>query len=287
MTFVQTCSTSNPTNFFSGSPLNRLSWLRTSQIFLNAVAISPAARWILLKDGQPLVASEPPPHDTTQRGKKSLARLSTAEVRPLLGSVPYFAQGQNDGDLAASDVHVLESARLRGAPIVFLGLHEPNSESEGADALPSSDFSAKADAAAVAEKIKGTPYFTLDVSGLEQKDVDDVIQSSEASKRGVKLNFTDARGALYTFTYFDAAITAEARSMVDWNARNKVCGAPALVTTFSSLSFSFVPAAQRLFTPYGLVGSFHARPCYRGRMIRARSHVQRRMCPFPYLDPRS
>jgi len=212
----------NPTNFFSGSPLNRLSWLRTSQVFLNAVALSPSARWILFKDGQPLVASEPST-EPEKRGKKSLARLTTAEVRPLLGSEPLFAQGQNDGEIAPPDVRTLEADRLRGPPIVFLGLHEPNSENDGADALPSSDFSAKVDAAAVAEKIKGTSYFTLDVSGVEQKDLDEVVQSTEASQHGTKLSFTDARGALYAFTYFDAAITAEGRSMVDWNARNKFC----------------------------------------------------------------
>ncbi|KAH8107710.1 NUDIX hydrolase domain-like protein [Cristinia sonorae] len=212
----------NPTNFFSGSPLNRLSWLRTSQVFLNAVADSSAARWILIKDGQPLVATNPP-SGTEERGKKSLARLSTNEVRPLLGRTPLFSQGQNDGEFAPSDVHVLEAARLRGPPIVFLGLHEPNSDSEGADALPSSDFSAKVDAAAVAAKIKGTPYFTLDVSDVEQKEVDAVVQSSEGSQRGVALAFTDTRGVMYAFSYFDAAVTAEARSMVDWNARNKYC----------------------------------------------------------------
>ncbi|THH29272.1 hypothetical protein EUX98_g4926 [Antrodiella citrinella] len=214
-------SSLNSTNFFSGSPLNRLSWLRTSQVFLNSVALSPSARWVLFKDGQPLVASEPSA-EPDKRGRKSLGRLTTAEVRSLLGSDPFFAQGQNDGEVAPAGVSVLEADRLRGPPIVFLGLHEPNSEG-GADALPSSDFSAKIDAAAVAEKIKGTPYFTLDVSAVEQKHLDEVIHSAEARQHGTKLGFTDARGALYAFTSFDAAVTAEGKSMVDWNARNKFC----------------------------------------------------------------
>lgn len=216
-------STSNPTNFFSGSPLNRLSWLRTSQVFLNAVALSPSARWILFKDGQPLLASELSV-ESGKRGRRSLAPLTTAEVRSLLGSEPFFAQGQNDGEFAPADVHVLEAARLRGAPIVFLGLHEPNSESDGADALPSTDFSAKVDAAAVSEKIKGTPYFSLNVSDVDQQTLDQVVQSTVAIQQGTKLGFMDARGAMNLLTYFDAAVIAEARSMVDWNARNKVRG---------------------------------------------------------------
>jgi hypothetical protein len=48
----------NP-NFFAGSPLNRLSWLRSSHVFLNALFFSPATRWIVFNGGQPLVASGP------------------------------------------------------------------------------------------------------------------------------------------------------------------------------------------------------------------------------------
>ncbi|CAL1706157.1 unnamed protein product [Somion occarium] len=188
---------SAPVNFFGGSPLNRLSWLRSSQPFLNAIISSGSTRWLVFKDGKVLMSS------STSNGpssKPSPAFLSTKEVRALLGPDPFFSQGQHEGDLAAPEVPLLEAARFRGPPIVFLGLQE----AEGEDALPSSDFSAKTDPAAVAARIKGTPYFSLDVSELGQKDVDVALQSSVL-----------ARGA----------IIAEGRSMVDWNARNKFCPA--------------------------------------------------------------
>jgi len=211
---------SAPINYFGGSPLNRLSWLRSSQIFLNAILVSPATRWLLFKDGQSLFSSEP-----DSEKSKSLARLTTSDVRSLLGPEPFFAQGQNEGDIAENDVSVLEAARLRGPPLVFLGLDEPSSGNETQEALPSSDFSAKTDPASVASKINGTPYFSLDVSQVEQKLLDEVLQSSEIGKKGAKFEFIDARPAMRYLDWQAAAIVAEGKSMVDWNARNKFCPA--------------------------------------------------------------
>lgn len=150
--------------------------------------------------------------------KTSLALLTTKEVRSLLGPEPFFAQGEKVGEFAASDVSILEAARIRGPPIVFLGLLE----AEGEDALPSSDFSAKADPAALISRIRGSPYFSLDVSDVEQKELDELLQNTVSSREGSKSDFYDARPAMKYFSYDDAAIVAEARSMVDWNARNKV-----------------------------------------------------------------
>ncbi|KAI0948968.1 hypothetical protein AcW1_008696 [Taiwanofungus camphoratus] len=202
-------------NFLGGSPLNRLSWLRQSQPFLNGIILSPATRWIVFQEGQPLLASEP-----TSR-KRSLARLSTADVRPLLGSEPFFAQGEVDGQTAPVDVAALEAARMRGPPIVFLGLHEP--QSNEADALPSSDFSAKSDPAAVVANIKGTPFFSLDVSDVAKGKLEEALRNSQASKSGAELTFSEPRAAMGTFDEFEAGMFAEARSMVDWNSRNKFC----------------------------------------------------------------
>ncbi|OSX65801.1 hypothetical protein POSPLADRAFT_1052468 [Postia placenta MAD-698-R-SB12] len=182
-------------NFFGGSPLNRLSWLRTSPNFLNAIALRPTTRWLLFQGGQPLLLSEP----ITR--KRSLARLSTADVRPLLGSEPFFSQGQVEGEHAPSDVLVLESARLRGPPLVFLGLHEPQAVGGEADALPSSEFSAKSDAETVIANLTGTPYFSLDVTQVEQTVLDKTLLASEPAKAGAELTFFEPRGAM---AYMDA-----------------------------------------------------------------------------------
>ncbi|KAI0358625.1 hypothetical protein OH77DRAFT_1199791 [Trametes cingulata] len=202
-------------NFLGGSPLNRLSWLRTSQPFLNAIVHAPTTRWLVFKEGQPLVQSRP------SASNQSLARLTTTDVKPLLGSEPFFSQGEREGELAPSDVPGLEAARLRGTPIVFLGLHETDTNS--ADALPSSEFSAKTNADAVISNIKGTPYFSLDVSDVAQSEVDQVLHNAAASQEGTELVFSEPRAAMGSFDPFEAALFAEARSMIDWNARNKYC----------------------------------------------------------------
>lgn len=202
-------------NFFGGSPLNRLSWLRTSPNFLNAIALRPTTRWLLFQSGQPLLLSEP----ITR--KRSLARLSTADVRPLLGSEPFFSQGQVEGEHAPSDVLVLESARLRGPPLVFLGLHEPQAVGGEADALPSSEFSAKSDAETVIANLTGTPYFSLDVTHVEQTVLDKTLLASEPAKAGAELTFFEPRGAMAYMDAFESAVFAEARSLVNWNGENK------------------------------------------------------------------
>ncbi|KAH9839109.1 NUDIX hydrolase domain-like protein [Rhodofomes roseus] len=204
-------------NWMGGSPLNRLSWLRTSHAFLNAVALSAATRWIVLKDGQPLLVQH-----TVTADKRPLARLTTADVRSLLGAEPFFAQGRLESEVAPADVAVLEAARFHGPPIVFLGLHEP--QTGEADALPSSDFSAKSsEPGRVVANIKGTPVFALDVSKVPQQLLDGVFQNTEAAKSGAGLAFSEPRVAMNGLDAFEAAVFAEARSMVDWNARNKFC----------------------------------------------------------------
>ncbi|EED79916.1 predicted protein [Postia placenta Mad-698-R] len=129
------------------------------------------------------------------------SRLSTADVRPLLGSEPFFSQGQVEGEHAPSDVLVLESARLRGPPLVFLGLHEPQAVGGEADALPSSEFSAKSDAETVIANLTGTPYFSLDVTQVEQTVLDKTLLASEPAKAGAELTFFEPRGAM---AYMDA-----------------------------------------------------------------------------------
>ncbi|KAI0081983.1 hypothetical protein K474DRAFT_1703450 [Panus rudis PR-1116 ss-1] len=210
-------------NFFAGAPLNRLAWLRTSQSFLNATALSPAARWVLLNDGKILMtskASADQPSDTPQ--EFVLARLPTETVKSLLGPEPLFAQGETAGSAAPDGVASLESARLHGPPIVFLGLLEPNGLDSG-NVLPSSEFSAKNDALAVASRIKGQPFFALDVTKIPSIEVDQVLKKSPEVKDGLRFEFVNGRAAMGHLTQVDSAIFAEANSLVDWNSRIRYC----------------------------------------------------------------
>ncbi|KAG1767451.1 NUDIX hydrolase domain-like protein [Suillus occidentalis] len=201
------------TNFLAGSPLNRLSWLRTSHSFLNAVVVSPATRWILFNGGQPLVASHPGAQ------KRSLALLTTEDVKPLLGAGPFFGQCEQEEQLDVSDAPILQAARIRGPSIVFLGLKE--TETSGS-ALPSSEFK---DPHSAVAKLTGTPYFSADIADLDENKVNETIENAQLAKDGSTLTFMEPRAAMSSLDVFTAAIFAEARSMVDWNQRNKFCPA--------------------------------------------------------------
>ena len=183
---------------------------------------NPRTRWILFQAGQPLVKTQ-----SVSRAQ-SLAHLSTPEVKPLLGPYPIFGQGAQPGEGVqhlkddGEPVGALEASRLHGPGAVFLGLHETE-DSRGQSALPSSEFSAKVDPTLAAANIAGTPYFALDVTDCEQQAVDTLLTNSEISKEsGVSLEFAEPRSAASRFSAFEAAVFAEARSMIDWNSRNKV-----------------------------------------------------------------
>ncbi|KAI0305406.1 NUDIX hydrolase domain-like protein [Multifurca ochricompacta] len=193
-------------NFLGGSPLNRLSWLRTSSIFLNALLDSPSTRWVAFQDGKPLIAS--------REKEARLALLTTSEVEPFIGSKPHFGQGQEEGvGFADVDLPILEASRFRGAPIIFLGLSEPQPN----------DYSPGISPGELAKALVGTPFFSIDVTEVSQTEIDRLVQTSVAGTGGYKLSFAEPRGATRGMGDFDAGVFAEARSMVDWNSRNKFC----------------------------------------------------------------
>ncbi|KAJ6589961.1 NUDIX hydrolase domain-like protein [Mycena vulgaris] len=199
-----------------GSPLNRLSWLRSSHSFLNAVAASSKARWLVSNAGQQLVsvpASSP-------SGKPIIAQLTTSQVKAFLGPEPYFGQGKDDARGLTADevIPFTESARHRGVRVVFLGLLDSLSS---LNALPTSDFT---DPERAVAKLEGTPYFALDIGELGVDTAAFLSENPETSwaePRSLLMGLQLDKVSLALFT--------EARSMVDWNQRNKfcpACGAP-------------------------------------------------------------
>lgn len=206
-------------NFYAGSPLNRLSWLRPSHYFLNAVAASPATRWMVFNSGDPL--------GVKGSEESKIVYLTTQDLEPILGSEPYFGQGQAEGELcqpADSDApvdRVLQSARHRGSPAVFLGVHEDKSHGEP-PALPTSEFSA-ANAKTAVEKLSGTPIFAIEVSNEETSILEKLLRDSSPAQQGQTLSWIESRSLMFSMDMFTSSVMAEGRSMVDWNHRNKFC----------------------------------------------------------------
>jgi NAD+ diphosphatase len=199
-------------NFLGGSPLNRLSWLRASPSFLNALALSPSTRWVVFDAGQPLITAH------RQSGLRNIAFLSTEDIRSCLGPQPFFGQGQGESDVAPAGVPALESARLRGPPIVFLGLQQTPEDAE--NALPLSETK---DAQYSVDKIKGAAFFALDVQRLDRRAVDDLLKNSERVQGELLLEFMEPRSAMIFLDDFAASLFATGRSLLDWSQSNKVC----------------------------------------------------------------
>ncbi|KAF8313642.1 hypothetical protein DL93DRAFT_2156137 [Clavulina sp. PMI_390] len=223
-------------HFFGGSPLNRLSWLRNSPVFLTLALESPRTKWVIFNDGKPLLTVPAPTSSATYsrtvslpkpRTKPALTLLPTAAVLPLLGPAPYFAQGQNQGSVIPADLittehngkgKFLESARIHGPTIVFLGTLESHDDS-WLD-RPASDYSK---ALETPESIIGDPYFALDVTGTDPEVLKDVLKQEIEGYGGVREEFGDALRVGLTLDPVEVAIFSEGRTMIDWNSRMKFC----------------------------------------------------------------
>lgn len=199
-------------NFYSGSPpLNRLSFHRHSSALLNAHLGHHLTLFLALSNGAPLVSS----------ATGQLALLSWAEAGPLLGggpgNGPWF---EEDGEGKARH---LQGARLpeSGPPLVFLGTDERS-------ALVTERTLLVRDPAPELNK-SNPPVFALDASGLETAMLESIL------KGGGGRDFVDARRAATRFGAWEAGLFAQARSMVDWNGRNKVRLSPFYAIKPSSL----------------------------------------------------
>lgn len=185
--------------------------------------------------------------------------MTTDEVKPLLGAEPFFGQCEQERDVCASDIPVLEASRIRGPSIVFLGLKEAGVTGS---ALPSSDFK---DPNAAVEKLEGTPYFSMDVVDLDEDKINEVIESTELAKDGLAVTFMEPRASMSSLDGFTAAVFSEARSMVDWNQRNKVSLTGVEWKPYADKrSSSSVPLVGQPSIPYGPDGNCLVHLYFRG-----------------------
>ncbi|KAL4753172.1 hypothetical protein BDW72DRAFT_40705 [Aspergillus terricola var. indicus] len=175
-------------NYFSSSPLNRLSFLRSDHPFLSAAFKHPSTRFVILKDLAPLTKSP-----------TELYYAKYDEVRKLLPESIYKRSEE--------DIIKEHDSRKTEPHLIFLGVDETDKQQD--------EFSWKI--------YSGTPYFALDVSekGSEEQQhkAKEVISGFEAQG----LSFLQARVAM-TFSANEAAIYAQARALIDWNTRNSYCG---------------------------------------------------------------
>jgi NAD+ diphosphatase len=114
------------TNYFSGSPLNRVSFLRTDHAFLRAAFAYPKTSFLLMDNYSPLA-----------KDTRNLAYVSGDDVTPLTGSDPF-------GPTEEENIRNFNS-EITQPLILFLGLDEKKSDFQYRD-------------------YKGQPYFAIDVT---------------------------------------------------------------------------------------------------------------------------
>ena len=167
-----------------GSPLNRVAFLRSDHPFLSAALKHPSTSFLLLNNLAPLA------HDPSK-----LAYASYKDVHSLIGDAPYA----KSEDEMISDYN----STITIPQLVFLGLDER--QKEGFEWTI----------------YKGSPYFALDVTpkGSIEDNATSVIREMES--RGLK--FLEGRMHM-SLPASSAAIFAQARALLDWNARNPFCG---------------------------------------------------------------
>lgn len=120
----------------------------------------------------------------------NLQYLKYAHVRDIIGE-PFK-------DSEKQQIQDFSSTATKKPALVFLGL----------------DIESKASGLDIGD-YKGIPYFALDVTTQPQTTVDALARSSSAA-------FEQTRVEL-GFSHADAAVYAQARSFIDWNARNAFC----------------------------------------------------------------
>ncbi|RPB08433.1 hypothetical protein P167DRAFT_539244 [Morchella conica CCBAS932] len=176
-------------NYFSGSPLNRVSFLRSNTSFLRAAL--PASRFLLLRGLDPLASS-----------KTNLGWVKYDSVSSLIGK-PY--------DLDEEKTIEAFDSRVSAPTLIFLGLDEKATDSTFEYSGAGGNY-------------KGQPFFALDVSPKEgelkeklEKVAEEAVKEPGYEFRKVRIDLSLVPG--------DAAILAHARSLMDWNSRNQFCAA--------------------------------------------------------------
>lgn len=110
-----------------------------------------------------------------------------------------------------------------------MGIHEKNASEDGAAALPSTEFSSPDTALEAINKLDGVPYFAIDIADLiadgefTEGTLLEVLKETRIGKEGKAFVWSEPRALMTGLDLFTAAVFACARSLVDWNYRNKYC----------------------------------------------------------------
>lgn len=136
-------------NYFSGSPLNRVGFLRADHAFISKALVHPSTSFLLFNDLAPMA------HDMTK-----LAYATHADVKPLIGENPF--------EKTEEEIIKEYNSSITLPLVLFLGLDERKK-----DGFEYGIY-------------KGTPCFAVDVTpkGTVEKEANGVIEAMK--EKGLK-----------------------------------------------------------------------------------------------------
>lgn len=142
-------------NYYSGTRLNRYSFLRADAAFLRRAAASPAARYVALSNLNAVAVD-----------KSQLATFTFDDVKPLLGAEPAFTR---DEKTAVAEFDSTQTTPL----VVFLGLVDGAiggaAAQEAVEEMESTNHGT----------VKAQPYFAVDVTPRDSyKEAAEAFQKS-------------------------------------------------------------------------------------------------------------
>jgi len=178
-------------NYFAGSQLNRLSFLRTDRAFLSDALVSPTSRFLLLANLNPLF----------QPSGYEIAWASYSDVQGVIGNPFVDGYPPDLGRPSSSESPCTGDGEVT---LVFLGVDETG---------------------AADPRDHGIAYWTVDVTpqsegGSSGRPALEFLHQT-LLERGYK--FVEMRPTAFNLQHTEGAILAQSRAMVDWNLRNKFC----------------------------------------------------------------
>ena len=123
-------------NYFSGSPLNRVGFLRGDHSFLSQALKHPSTRFLLTNELQPLV---------DPNNKAKLGYVGFEDVQPVIGDNPYATTEE--------EMIAQYDSKKYTPQMIFLGIDERNKESLS--------YTTKKNT------YEGAPYFAVDITPKE------------------------------------------------------------------------------------------------------------------------
>ncbi|PWN33106.1 uncharacterized protein FA14DRAFT_138300, partial [Meira miltonrushii] len=218
-------------NFYAGNELSRVSWLRNNSDFLNDVLNRDSTRFIVMQNLNPMVHAS----SQSDSGDGNLAMLKWQDVRETINeacgqsgkdSINIFGPASHGLSIDQNeDAKTFDRATQGMSPtsiaLVFLGMDETHLEQGSLPGKTAKSSSSSAPA--------GTPIFALSLSyrppGTPEDQLVPVERLADKLTKDGKFDFVDTRSLAQAgkWPLHNAAMVAQARSLLDWNERQQFC----------------------------------------------------------------